>query len=79
MDYYTEHEYRLVVIVDDGDSIGLPIESSLKGIIVGIDFPRDKYKCIDALARNCNSAVERWYLSWPEGRPQLQNLCEVMK
>jgi len=27
MDYRDEHEYRLVVIVDGGDSIGLPIES----------------------------------------------------
>jgi hypothetical protein len=79
MDYRDEHEYRLVVIVDGDDSIGLPIESSLKGIIVGIDFPRDKYKCIDALAQNCNSSVERWYLSWQEGRPQLQNLWELLK
>jgi len=79
MDYRDEHEYRLVVIVDDGDSIGLPIESSLKGVIVGINFPTKKYECIDALAQNCNSAVERHFLSWQEGRPQLWNLWEVMK
>jgi len=74
MDYRDEHEYRLVVIVDNGDSIGLPIESSLKGVIVGIDFPGEKYECIDALALNVNSAVERYSLSWQEGRPQLFDL-----
>ena len=79
MDYRDEHEYRLVAIVDDGDSIGLPIESSLRGIIVGIDFPREEYERIDALAQNCNSAVETYLLSWQEGRPQLWNLWELMK
>ncbi|MCJ7772002.1 MAG: hypothetical protein MUP22_02595, partial [Desulfobacterales bacterium] len=79
MDYRDEHEYRLVVIVEDGDPPRLPIESSLKGVIVGIDFPSEKYKCIDALAQNCNSSVERWFLSWQEGRPQLFNLWELMK
>jgi len=74
MDYRDEHEYRLVVIVDDGDSIRLPIESSLKGVIVGIDFPSEEYGRIDALAQNCNSAVERYFLSWQEGRPQLWGL-----
>lgn len=79
MDYRDEHEYRLVVIVDDGDSIGLPIESSLKGVIVGIDFPRREYEHIDELSQNCNSAAERWFLSWQEGRPQLWNLWELLK
>lgn len=79
MDYRDEHEYRLVVIVDHGDSIGLPIESSLKGVIVGIDFPSEEYNCIDVLAQNCNSSVERWFLSWQEGRPQLWNLRELLK
>ena len=79
MDYRDEHEYRLVVIVDDGDPPGLPIESSLKGVIVGIDFPSKEYERIDALAQNCNSSVERYFLSWQEGRPQLWNLWEVMK
>lgn len=79
MDYRDEHEYRLVVMVDNGDSIGLPIESSLKGVIVGIDFPSHKYKQIDTLAQNCNSSVERYFLSWQEGRPQLWHLCELMK
>jgi hypothetical protein len=76
MDYRDEHEYRLVVIVDEGDSIGLPIESSLKAVIVGVDFPPKEYKCFDALAQNCSSSVERWFLSWQEGRPQLLNLNE---
>lgn len=79
MDYRDEHEYRLVVIVDDGDSIALPIESSLKGVIVGIDFPSEKYERIDALAQNCNSAVGRYFLSWQEGQPQLWNLSELLK
>lgn len=79
MDYLEEHEYRLVVIANDGDSIGLPIESSLKGVIVGINFPKEEYEHIDALAQNCNSAVKRYFLSWQEGRPQLKNLCELMK
>jgi len=79
MDYRDEHEYRLVVIVDDVDSIGLPIESSLKAIIVGVDFLPEDYECVDALARNCSSCVERWFLSWQEGQPQLWNLWEVMK
>ena len=79
MDYRDEHEYRLVGIVDDSDSIGLPIESSLKAIIVGVDFPPGDYECVDALAQNCSSSVERWFLSWQEGRPQLYNLWEVMK
>ena len=78
-DYRDEHEYRLVVIVDDGNPPGLPIESSLKGVIVGIDFPSEKYERIDALAQNCNSSVERYFLSWQEGRPQLFNLWELMK
>jgi len=76
MDYRDEHEYRLVVIADNNDPIGLSIESSLKGVIVGIDFPRREYDHIDALARNCNNTVERWFLSWQGGRPQLFNLCE---
>lgn len=79
MDYRDEHEYRLVVIVDNGDSIGLPIKSSLKGVIVGIDFPSEDYGRIDGLAQNCNSAVERYFLSWQEGRPQIWNLWEVME
>lgn len=79
MDYRDEHEYRLVVIVSNGNSIGLPIESSLKGVIVGIDFPSDKYKLIDELAQNRNSAAERYFLSWQEGRPQIWNLWELMK
>lgn len=79
MDYRDEHEYRLIVIVDDGDSIGLPIESSLKGVIVGIDFPSEEYERIDALAQNCNSAVQRCFLSWQEGQPQLWNLSELLK
>ena len=79
MDYRDEHEYRLVVIVDGGDSIGLPIESSLKAVIVGVDFPPEEYECVDALAQNCSGSVERWFLSWQEGRPQLWNLWEVMK
>ncbi|MCL5808657.1 MAG: DUF2971 domain-containing protein, partial [Deltaproteobacteria bacterium] len=79
MDYHDEHEYRLVIIVDDGDSIGLPIESSLKAVIVGVDFPPEEYECVDALAQNCSSSVERWFLSWQEGQPQLWNLWEVMK
>ena len=76
MDYRDEHEYRLVVIVNDGDSPGLSIESSLKGVIVGIDFQSEEYERIDALAQNCNSSVERYFLSWQEGRPQLFNLWE---
>ena len=78
MDYRDEHEYRLVVIVDDGNPTGLPIESSLKGVIVGIDFPSEEYERIDALSQNCNSSVERYLFSWQEGRPQLWNLWEVM-
>lgn len=79
MDYRDEHEYRLVVIVNGGDSIGLPIESSLKGVIVGIDFPSEGYGRIDGLAQRCSSSVDRYFLSWQEGRPQLWNLREVMK
>ena len=78
MDYRDEHEYRLVLIVDDGDSAGLPIESSLRAVIVGVDFPPENYESIDALAQNCNSSVERWFLSWQEGRPQLFNLWELL-
>jgi hypothetical protein len=79
MDYRDEHEYRLVVIVDDGDSIGLPIESSLRGVIVGINFPREECEGIDVLAQNCNSSVEKWFLSWQEGRPQLWDLKGFLK
>jgi len=79
MDYRDEHEYRLVVIIDEGDSIGLPIDLSLKGVIVGIDFPSEEYKCIDALAQNCNCAVKRYFLSWQEGQPQIWNLWELLK
>jgi len=79
MDYRDEHEYRLVVIADDGDSIGLPIESSLKAVIVGVDFPPEEFESVDALAQNCGSSVERWFLSWQEGRPQLFNLWEKIK
>jgi hypothetical protein len=74
MDYRDEHEYRLVVIVDGGDSIGLPIESSLTAVIVGVDFPSDEYEHVDTLAQNCTSSVERWFLSWQEVRPQLLEL-----
>lgn len=79
MDYRDEHEYRLVVIVDNCETIGLSIESSLKAVIVGVDFPPEEYEGIDSLAQNCGSSVERWFLSWQEGRPQLFNLWEVMK
>lgn len=79
MDYRDEHEYRLVVIANVGDSITLPIESSLKGVIVGIDFPRENYELIDELAQRCSKLVERHFLSWQEGRPQLWNLWEVIK
>ena len=76
MDYRDEHEYRLIVIVDNGNTIGLPIESSLKAVIVGVDFPPDEYESVDVLAQNCGNSVERWFLSWQEGRPQLFNLWE---
>ncbi len=79
MDYRDEHEYRLVVIVDKGDSIGLPIESSLKGLMVGVNFPRRAYKHIDTLAQSCNSDMERYYLSWQQGQPQHWSLCERWK
>ena len=79
MDYRDEHEYRLVVILDDGDSIGLRIESSLMAVIVGFDFPSEEYERIDVLARDCNSTVERWFLDWQEGRPQLLNLFEKLR
>jgi len=48
-------------------------------VIVGVDFPPDEYEHIDTLAQNCTSSVERWFISWQEGRPQLWNLWEVMK
>ena len=79
MDYRDEHEYRLIVIVDNGNTIGLPIESSLKAVIVGVDFPPEEYESVDALAQDCGSSVERWFLSWQEGRPQLFNLWEKIK
>lgn len=79
MDYRDEHEYRLVVIQNDGDSIGLSIESSLMAVIVGIDFPPEEYKHVDMIAQSCTSSVERWFLSWQEGQPQLWHLSEVMK
>lgn len=79
MDYRDEHEYRLVATVDHSCSVELPIESSLKGVIVGVDFPKEEYEHIDALAQNCNSVVKRYFLSWQEGRPQLWNLWELFK
>ena len=74
MDYRDEHEYRLVVIANGDDSLELPIESSLRGVIVGIDFPSEKHGCIDRLAQKCSSSVERYSLSWQEGQPQLESL-----
>ena len=79
MDYRDEHEYRLVVIVNNGDSVRIPIESSLKGVIVGINFPKKIYRHIDVLAQSCNSDVENYYLSWQQGRPQLWGLWERWK
>jgi len=79
MDYRDEHEYRLI-IVDNDDSISLPIASSLKAVIVGVDFPPDKYECINELTLKCNRSAERWLLSWQEGRPQLFDLAgEIRK
>ena len=74
MDYRDEHEYRLIVIVDNDDSISLPITSSLKEVIVGVDFPPEEFETIDELTLSCSSSAERWFLSWQEGRPQLFNL-----
>jgi hypothetical protein len=79
MDYRDEHEYRLVVIQNDADSIGLSIESALMAVIVGVDFPPEEYEHIDMIAQSFTSSVERWFLSWQEGRPQLLHLSEVMK
>jgi len=79
MDYRDEHEYRLIVIVDHDDSISLPITSSLKAVIVGVDFPSDKYECINELTLKCSSSAERWLLSWQEGRPQLIDLSREIK
>ncbi len=79
MDYRDEHEYRLVVIQNDGDLIGLSIESSLMAVIVGIDFPPEEYEQVDMIAQRCTSSVGRWFLSWQEGQPQLWHLSEVMK
>ncbi len=79
MDYRDEHEYRLGVIVDDGVSVCLPIESSLEGVIVGVDFPKEKYGDINALAKNCSHNVQTFVLDWQEGRPQLMNLWEFIR
>jgi len=79
MDYRDEHEYRLVVIQNDADSIGLSIESSLIAVIVGIDFPPEEYEHVDMISQNFTRSVERWFLSWQEGQPQLWHLSEVMK
>lgn len=79
MDYRDEHEYRLIVIVDNNDSISLPIASSLKAVIVGVDFPPDKYECINELTLKCNRSAERWFLSWQDGRPQLFDLAEEIR
>jgi len=75
MDYRDEHEHRLVVMVNDGDPIGLSIESSLKSVIWGIDFPSERKRDLfNALSQNCFSSVKKYYLSWQEGRPQLCNI-----
>lgn len=80
MDYRDEQEYRLVVIVDDPDtSVYLPIESSLEGVIVGVDYPKKDYGYINELAKACGHDVETYFLDWQEGRPQLRNLWELMK
>lgn len=71
MDYRDEHEYRLVVIVDDGSSVRLPIKSSLKSVILGIDFPTQNYKKVDRLVKDCNNFATTHILKWQEGQPQL--------
>lgn len=72
MDYRDEQEYRLVVIVDDGNFVTLPIESSLKSVILGVDFPRQDYEKIDKLTKDCNNFAKTYILDWQEGCPQLQ-------
>jgi len=78
-DYERENEYRFVLVSDNDDYAYLPIESSLKAIILGIDFPKRNYKDIVELANSFNRKLELWVLDWQEGRPQLFHLCEKYK
>lgn len=72
MDYRDESEYRFVVVADDNkDFVYMPIESSLRGVILGIDFPKSKYKDVLAMVAGFDNEMNVWVLDWQEGRPQL--------
>ena len=49
----------------------LPIESSLVGVIIGINF-EGEYNEIKEAAEDYTSKIDLQSLDWQEGRPQLQ-------
>ena len=58
MDYRDESEYRFVVVVENNDGyVYMPIESVLKGVILGVDFPKKKYKDVLAMINGYDSKV----------------------
>lgn len=74
MDYRDEDEYRFVVVVDDdGGFVYMPIKSSLRGIILGIDFPKGKRKDVLSMTSGFDNKVSVRVLDWQEGRPQLMD------
>lgn len=74
MDYRDENEYRFVVVVDDNDGyVYMPIKSTLKGVILGVDFPKKKYKDVLAMTGGYDNKVSVRVLYWQEGRPQLMD------
>lgn len=74
MDYRDESEYRFVVVVENNDGyVYMPIESVLKGVILGVDFPKKKYKDVLAMINGYDSKVSVRVLDWQEGRPQLMD------
>jgi hypothetical protein len=77
MDYLDEIEYRLVVISKNEEF--LPISSSLKGMVIGVDFPETDYNRIQELVVKFDPNIETGFLSWQSGQPVFWNLWELTK
>jgi len=77
IDYRDENEFRLVVISDEECPLELPIQDSLRGVIVGIDSPKRTWPVVQKLSIGCNEKAKCGFMSWQNGNPVFWNLWEL--
>ncbi|MDP4146283.1 MAG: DUF2971 domain-containing protein [Bacillota bacterium] len=69
MDWQNEWEYRFILIDNDIKSKYFSIKDSIRGLILGVDFPKDYELDISAFSKRYNVPIVR--ILWRNGHPQI--------